>query len=180
MKKVTAGLMVSLDGVVEGPEKWTGPYFGAEVGQLVGTLIGASDTMLLGRVTYQTFQGAFAEAGDENPMASQMNSIAKVVVSSTLESAGWANSRLIRSDARAQVADLKAGRGKDIIVSGSPTLVRWLLSADLLDELDLLIFPVVQGQGRRLFDDYKGDKRLALASVETFDKGVLHVVYRPA
>jgi dihydrofolate reductase len=178
LRTITAGLMVSVDGVVEAPETWTGPYFGPAVGQVVGSLMAASDTMLLGRVTYQTFEGAFSHASDENPMAAQMNNIAKVVVSTTLASADWANSALIRSDVRDQVAALKAAPGRDIIVSGSPTLVRWLLLEGLLDQLDLLIFPVIQGNGRHLFEGFGGTRPLTLATSEALDKGVLHATYR--
>jgi dihydrofolate reductase len=180
VKRVIAGLMMSLDGVVEAPETWTGPYFSPDLGQVVGSLMAASDTMLLGRVTYQTFEGAFAQAGADNPMAAQMNSIAKVVVSTTLQSATWANSTLISADIRAKVTALKEGQGKDVIVSGSPTLVRWLLAEDLLDQLDLLMFPVVRTEGRRLFDGFGDPKDFKLARLEEFSRGVVHAVYQPA
>jgi dihydrofolate reductase len=172
--------MVSLDGVVEAPETWTGPYYSPEVGQVVASLMAASNTMLLGRVTYQTFEGAFSHAEDDNPMAAQMTDIAKVVVSTTLASADWANSTLIGSDVRGQVSALKEAPGQNIIVSGSPTLVRWLLLEHLLDQLDLLIFPVIQGSGQHLFESFGGARSFTLAASEAFDKGVLHATYRPS
>jgi len=93
MRNITAGLFVSLDGVVESPEKWTGPYFNDQVGQAVGALMAANDAMLLGRATYEGFAAAFG--GQSGGMADQMNNTPKFVVSSTLTSADWQNSTLI-------------------------------------------------------------------------------------
>jgi dihydrofolate reductase len=177
MRKIVAGLMVSADGVVEAPETWTGQYFSPELGQHVGSLMAAGDTMLLGRVTYQTFAASFA--GQSGGMADQMNAFPKVVVSTTLDRAEWQNSTLIRGDV-AEVTRLKQQPGKNIIVSGSATLVAWLLRQGLLDELDLLVFPIVVGQGRRLFGGDGGRAELALAGCEAFPAGVAHLTYRPA
>ncbi len=102
MRKIVAGLFVSVDGVVEAPETWTGPYFSPEVGQVIGSLMAAGDTMLLGRVTYQTFAG-----NTSDPMAAQMNATPKVVVSTTLDMAEWENSTLIRGDAATEITRLK-------------------------------------------------------------------------
>lgn len=178
MRKIVAGLMVSVDGVVEAPETWTGPYFSPELGQHVGSLMAAGDTMLLGRVTYQTFAASFA--GQSGGMADQMNAFPKVVVSTTLERAEWENSTLIRGDAAAGITALKQQPGKNINVSGSATLVAWLLRQGLLDELDLLVFPVLAGQGKRLFGGDGGRVELALAGCEAFPAGVAHLSYRPA
>ena len=177
MRKIVAGLMVSADGVVEAPETWTGPYFSPELGQHVGSLIAAADTLLLGRVTYQTFAASFA--GQSGGMADQMNAFPKVVVSTTLDRADWQNSTLIRGNAAAEITALKQQPGKNINVSGSATLVAWLLRQGLLDELDLLVFPVLAGQGKRLFGD-GGRVELALAGCEAFPAGVAHLTYRPA
>ena len=92
MRKIVAGLFVSVDGVIEAPENWTGPYFTPEIGGVVGALIAAGDTLLLGRRTYETFAQTFAEASDDNPMAAQMNAVRKIVVSTMLPSAEWENS----------------------------------------------------------------------------------------
>jgi len=178
MRKIVAGVMVSVDGVVEAPETWTGPYFTPELGQHVGSLMAAGDTLLLGRVTYQTFAAAFA-GNASDPMAAQMNTTPKVVVSTTLDRADWENSTLIRGTAE-EITRLKQQPGKNINISGSTTLVTWLLRQRLLDELDLLVFPVVAGQGKRLFGG-DGDKAaLTLATCEAFPAGVAHLVYRPA
>jgi dihydrofolate reductase len=178
MRKIVAGLMMSVDGVVEAPETWTGPYFSPELGQAVGSIMAAGDTMLLGRVTYQTFAAAFAgKAGD--PMAAQMNATPKVVVSTTLDRADWGNSTLIGGDLARQVTRLKEQPGSNINVSGSPTLVARLLDQGLLDELNLLLFPVVVGHGKRLFDGADGRAGLTLARCEAFSAGVVQLVYRP-
>lgn len=175
MRKIVAGLMVSVDGVVEAPEAWTGPYFSPEIGEAVGAAMRSSDTMLLGRVTYQTFAASFA-GNNSNPMAARMNAVSKVVVSATLDAADWENSSLIRADA-AKITRLKEQPGQNIGISGSPTLVAWLLGQGLLDELDLLLFPVVVGHGQRLFDGEVGQAALTLAHSEAFGTGVVRLAY---
>jgi dihydrofolate reductase len=179
MRKIVAGLMVSVDGVVEAPEAWTGPYFSPELGQHVGSLMAGGDTMLLGRSTYQTFAAAFA-GNTSDPMAVQMNATPKVVVSTTLNRADWENSTLISADVAAAITRLKQQPGKNINISGSATLVTWLLQQGLLDELDLLVFPVVVGHGRRLFAGDGGTAELTLTACETFPAGVARLNYRPA
>jgi dihydrofolate reductase len=179
MRKIVSGLFVSVDGVVEAPETWTGAYFSPEVGQVVGSLIAAGDTLLLGRRTYETFAQSFA-SDTGNPMAAQMNAIRKVVVSTTLKSADWQNSTLVDRDVEGAVRALKAENGTNINMSGSATLVGSLLRSGLLDEVDLLVFPLVVGGGRRLFGDDGEQVGLRLLSSQTFDNGVIHAVYGPA
>jgi dihydrofolate reductase len=173
-----AGLYISLDGVVEAPEKWTGPYFDQELGQTVGGLIAAGDTLLLGRVTYEGFAAAFS--GQTGGMADQMNAFPKVVVSTTLRTADWQNSTVLSGDVAAALTALKQQRGKNINMSGSATLVRWLLRAGLLDELHLLVLPLGVGSGKRLFAE--GGDQLALSLVEArpFASGVVALTYAPA
>ena len=178
MRKIIAGLFISLDGVVEAPEKWTGPYFDDQVGQAVGGLMAANDAMLLGRVTYQGFAAAFG--GQSGGMADQMNNTPKYVVSSTLTSADWQNSTLISDDIAGQIAALKRQPGQNIGMSGSSALVSWLLRHGLLDRLDLLVFPVVLGTGKRLFSEPDGQLALALTGSEAFSTGVVHLSYEPA
>ena len=179
MRKIVAGLMVSVDGVVEAPETWTGPYFSPELGQHIGSLVAAADTLLLGRATYQTFAASFA-GNTSDPVAVQMNTFPKVVVSTTLDRADWENSTVIRGDVAAEITALKQQPGKNINMSGSATLVAWLLRQGLLDELNLLVFPVVVGQGRRLFDGDGIKAALTLAACEPFPAGVARLTYRPA
>ena len=178
MRKIVAGLFVSLDGVVESPEKWHFPYFNDQMEQVIGSQMAAADTMLLGRVTYQEFAGFWPQAGDQ--MADYMNKIPKVVVSSTLEAADWENSTLVRDNVVAELTRLKEQPGKNISITGSATLVRSLLREDLLDELSLLVHPIVVGSGKRLFEPDSGQKALELIGSETFSTGVLHLTYRPA
>ncbi len=178
MRKINAGLFISLDGVVEAPENWTGPYFNDQVGQAVGGLMAQNDAMLLGRVTYEGFAAAFGS--QSGGMADQMNSTPKFVVSSTLTSAGWQNSTLISGDVAGQITELKRRPGGGIGMSGSSALVTWLLRHGLLDQLDLLVFPVVLGSGKRLFDEPDGQLPFTLARSEAFSTGVVHLTYEPA
>lgn len=178
MRKIVAGLYVSLDGVVEAPERWTGPYFDEELGQIVGALIAAGDTLLLERVTYQTFAAAFG--GQAGGMADTMNAIPKVVVSATLQRAEWQHSTLITGNVAEAIARLKAQSGKQINMSGSATLVGRLLRQGLLDELNLLVMPVLVGHGKRLFEGEEEPAALRLAASQALGNGVLHLVYRPA
>src|SRR3984893_7719954 len=179
MRKIVAGMMVSVDGVVEAPEAWTGPYFSPDLGQLVGSLMAAGDTMRLGPATYQTFPASFAgNTGD--PMAAQMSAFPKVVVSTTLEAADWENTTLIGGDVAQAIARLKEQPVKTINVSGSPTLVTWLLRQGLLDELNLLLFPVVVGHGKRLFEDEGDGAGLTLDHSQALGTGVVQLVYNTA
>jgi dihydrofolate reductase len=181
MRKIVAVLFVSLDGVVESPEKWTGPYFNDHVGQAVGAMMAANDAMLLGRATYEGFAAAFG--GQSGGMADQMNTTPKFVVSTTLTSADWQNSTLISGTGEgveAQIRQLKEQPGRNIGMSGSSTLVSWLLRHGLLDQLDLLVFPVVIGSGKRLFSEPDGQIPLTLAGSESFGTGVVHLTYEPA
>jgi dihydrofolate reductase len=171
-------MFVSVDGVVAEPDAWTGPYFSQEVGQVVGALIAGGDTLLLGRVTYEGFAAAFG--GQTGGMADTMNSFPKVVVSTTLDRAGWQNSTLISGDVAAEITRLKQQPGRNINVSGSGTLVSWLLRQGLLDQLDLLMFPVVVGHGKRLFGDSGSQVPMRLAASEAFSSGVLHLTYHPS
>jgi len=161
VRKIVAGLFMSLDGVVESPENWTGPYFNDEVGQEIGSQMAIADSMLLGRVTYQTFAASFA--GQTGGMADQMNNMPKLVVSTTLDTADWQNSTLINGNVAEEITKLKQRPGNDIAISGSPTLVRSLLRGGLLDELRLLVFPIVVGGGKRLFADGCGQIPLKLS-----------------
>src|SRR5439155_197555 len=137
MRKITAGLFISLDGVVEAPEKWTRAYASPEIDQEIGAQMGQADTMLLGRVTYETFAASFA--GQKGGIADAMNNMPKVVVSKTLAKAEWQNSVLIKGTD--ELSKLKQQQGRNIGVSGSPTLVRALIREGLLDQLQLNDLP---------------------------------------
>ena len=181
MRKVTAGLFVSLDGVVESPEKWHFPYFNDEMGEAVGAAISSSDAMLLGRVTYQEFAAYWPGVSSEDePFATHMNNTPKYVVSKTLDKAEWNNSTLISGNVAEEITKLKQQPGKNIGITGSATLVQSLLQDDLLDELGLMIHPVVVGSGKRLFQEGGGPKGLKLVDSMTFSTGVVSLNYQPA
>ena len=173
MRKITAGLFISLDGVVEAPEKWTRAYASPEIDQEIGAQMGQADTMLLGRVTYETFAASFA--GQKGGIADAMNNMPKVVVSKTLAKAEWQNSVLIKGTD--ELSKLKQQPGRNIGVSGSPTLVRALIREGLLDQLQLMIFPIVLGSGKRLFAEDGNQVQLKLADSKSTKSGVLLVRY---
>lgn len=179
MRKIVAGLFISLDGVVESPDQWQFPYFNDEMGQAVGTLMAATDTMLLGRRTYEEFAAFWPNQSGDDPIAAQMNDTPKVVVSTTLDTVEWKNSTLISGNVAEALAALKQQPGKVIGITGSGTLVRSLLRDGLLDELHLLVHPIVVGSGKRLFPEGE-DARipLRLADSQTFSTGVLHLTYQ--
>jgi dihydrofolate reductase len=178
MRKIKAALFMSLDGVVESPDKWHLQYFNDEMGRVVGSLMGASDTMLLGRVTYQEFAAHWPTSDDEG--AEYMNTVPKIVVSTTLEKAEWGNATVIGTDVAERLTELKQQPGQDLSVTGSPTLVRSLLRTGVLDELHLLIHPVIVGAGRRLFEPDGGQQQLELTRSEVFSTGVVYLTYQPA
>ena len=182
MRKVVASEFVSLDGVVESPEKWHFPYFNDEMGDAIGTAMAASDAMLMGRVLYEEWAAFWPKQDpDENPVAARMNGVRKYVVSTTLEEPlEWQNSTLIGDNVAEEISKLKEQPGKDISISGSPTLVRSLLQDGLLDELRLMLHPIVVGSGKRLFEDGGDQKALQLVDSRTFSTGVLYLTYQPA
>lgn len=178
MRKITAGLFISLDGVVEAPEKWHFPYLNEEMGAAVGSMQAQADTLLLGRVTYEGFAAVWPHQTGE--LADRLNNVRKLVVSSTLEKAEWNNSTVIGTDLVDEVTRLKQQPGKDISITGSITVTRTLLGAGLVDELHLLVHPIILGAGLRLFEDGTKQQKLALVDSATFSTGVVHLTYQPA
>jgi len=180
MRKIAAGMFVSLDGVHEAPENWTFDYFTDEVGDAIMSSMAAADTLLLGRKTYQEFADVWPSRGTDDPIGAFMNNTPKVVASTTLDRVEWQNSTLITGDVIEDVAKLKQQPGKNINMTGSATLVRSLLQATLLDELWLMVFPVVLGSGKRLFAEGEARLSLKLAAAQTFSTGVQSLTYTPA
>lgn len=185
MRDVVASFFITLDGVVEGPGPgdafelagWTMPYWDGDIAEFVQNGMQASDALLLGRVTYQGFAAAFASGA--GPDAERMNNFPKYVVSTTLERAEWNNSTLIKGNVAQEVAKLKQEPGKDIAISGSGELVGTLLQQGLVDRLNLLVYPVVLGRGKRLWPDgYTAT--LQLDSSKTSASGVMLLSYRIA
>jgi dihydrofolate reductase len=182
MRKIVSGLFISLDGVIEAPHEWHFPYFNDQMGEAVDAQMKKSDTMLLGRVTYEEFAGYWPNQNeDEVDIAGYMNNTPKLVVSDTLkpDDVTWQNTTLITGNVAEQLAAIKEQPGKDISITGSATLVRSLLRDGLLDELQLLVHPIVVGHGKRLFADDGVKTPLKLVNEHTFDNGVLHLTYRP-
>jgi dihydrofolate reductase len=184
MRKVTAGLFISLDGVVEHPEDWHFPYFNDEMGAAVDATLGRADTILFGRRTYDSFAGAWPEreaaGGEDAGLAKALGDARKLVVSNRKLEFTWRNSEQLEGDLVETVTALKRQPGGDIALSGSVSVVRQLLAAGLLDELHLLVHPIAVRKGMRLFDE--GDTRipLTLLSSQAFKTGVLNLVYGPA
>lgn len=186
MTRITAGLFISLDGVVEAPDQWHFPYFNDEMGAAVDAQLGSAETILLGRITFDSFVGAWpqreADGGEDAEFAAKLGDTRKIVVSRRQLSFGsgsrydWRNSEQLQGDLITGVRELKAQPGGDIAIAGSVSVVRELLAAGLLDELHLLIHPIVVGTGARLFRD--GDAiPLKLLSSTVFRTGVVHSVY---
>jgi dihydrofolate reductase len=185
MRKVIAGLFISLDGVVEAPDQWHFPYFNDEMGAAVDASLGSADTVLFGRKTYDSFAGAWPEreaAGEEDAgMAKALGDARKIVVSNQQLEFTWRNSEQLKGDLVEAVAALKSEPGDaNIALSGSVSVVRQLLAAGLLDELHLLVHPIAIRKGMRLFDEGESPIPLTLIKSETFKTGVLNLVYAPA
>ena len=181
MRKVVAVELVSVDGVMEAPEEWAFSYSNDEMEQANAKGMAASDAMLLGRVTYEVLAAFWPHQPSGTPMVDYINSVPKFVVSGTLEEPlEWQNSALIKGNIAEEITELKRQPGKDISIIGSGTLVRSLLREGLLDELRLMVHPVVLGGGKRLFEDGGDRKALELVDSKTFGTGVLYLTYRPA
>ena len=181
MRKIIAAEMMSLDGVIDTASQLVGQYSSDELQQYFAAGMAGTDALLMGRVTYQEMGPFWAgQAGSEDPVVAHMSK-PKYVVSTTLnETSGWANSTLVTGDVAGQLTQLKEQPGKDILAIGSATLVRWLLREGLADELDLLVFPVVVGHGKRLFEGEGSQINLTLANSKAFTTGVVHLTYQPA
>jgi dihydrofolate reductase len=178
MRKIVAGLAISLDGVVESPSNWM--LFNDEMWEVIGAGIAQSDAILLGRSTYLEFAALWPTQGSDVPMADFMNNTPKHIVSSTLATLAWANSSLVTGDLADELAKLKQQPGKNIQIPGSPRLVRSLLRDGLLDELALMVHPIVVGSGMRLFDEMTHRVSLKLVESRALSTGVLYVTYQPA
>ena len=176
MRKIVVTEFVSLDGVMEEP-RWTFKYWNDEIAKFKGEESSASDALLLGGVTYQGFAAAWPESKDEG--ADYFNSVRKYVVSKTLEEPlEWNNSTLIKDNIVEGITNLKQQDGKDIAVHGSATLVQTLMQHDLVDRYRLLVYPVIVGKGKHLFEEGI-PATLRLLRSQSFSSGVVALVYEP-
>jgi dihydrofolate reductase len=182
MRKVVSWLFISLDGVVEAPNKWQFDVMDDDMIKDLTSQMATEDSMLMGRVTYQEWTSYWPTSTDE-PYASHINNMPKYVVSRTLEDVEWGKwekPTLIKDNLTEEITRLKKQPGKNIGVGGSPTLVRSLLQENLLDELKLMIHPVVVGKGKRLFTEDVDLKRLQLVDSKVTGTGVVIVTYQSA
>ena len=191
--KLTSTTQVSVDGVIQGPggpmedergvfERGGWAHFDKEAGTVMDGIFERADAFLLGRRTYEIFAGSWgtwADPGD-SPIWTALNTKPKYVVSSTLTAPRWTNTIVISSEVAAAVRELKAKPGRELQVQGSGALLRWLLDNRLVDEITLFTFPVVVGQGTRLFPDTGPDLALDLVDSRATPKGVTIQVYRTA
>jgi dihydrofolate reductase len=192
--QLTVTTFLSVDGVYQGPGGpdedrsggfdrggWLVPHFDEATGEFMNSIFANVDAFLLGRRTYEIFAASWPKATDPNdPVATKLNTLPKYVASTTLTDPEWANSRVIEGDVAGAVRDLKEREGGELQVHGSGQLVRFLLEHDLVDRLNLLVFPVIVGAGRRLFSDDGMATGLALDQSRTTPSGVTISVYRPA
>jgi dihydrofolate reductase len=179
MRKIVAGLAMTLDGVVDAPSgNWM--MFDDEMWDIISAGIAEADAILLGRRTYLQFAELWPAQGRDVPMSAFMNDTPKYVASRTLDTVEWAGATLLQGDLAEALTELKRRPGKNIQVPGSPRLVRWLLRAGLLDQLALMIHPIVLGAGARLFEDETDQRRLRVVESRTLGTGVVSVTYEPA
>jgi len=178
MGKIVSNFVISLDGVVESPHEWHFPYFNDEMGAAVDDGTTTAEAFLMGRVLYEEWAGYWPSHAEDD-FGPFINAIPKYVVSDSLTEATWDNTTIVSGDVESELRGLKERTTGDIAMSGSPTLVRWLLANGLLDELHLLVHPIAVGHGHRLFEDTPTHP-LRLLRNATFTTGVLHLVYAPA
>ncbi len=192
--KLTTITNVSVDGVMQGlggPDEdrsggferggWALPLFDDEAATLLGQVYQRADAFLFGRRTYEIFAGYWGAMADpgSNPIADALNTRPKYVASTTLTEPRWADTTVLSGDVAAAIGELKAKPAGELQVHGSGSLVRWLFDNDLVDEIILLTYPVVVGQGTRLFPDTGPDIALELVDSQSTPKGVSIQVYRP-
>jgi dihydrofolate reductase len=191
--KLTTNTQVSVDGVMQanggrsedldpGFERggWALPLFDSEAMAYVDEFYQRAGAFLFGRRTYELFAGYWGVQGDSSPIAAALNAKPKYVVSTTLTDPQWADTTVLSGDVASAIGELKAKSGGELQVHGSGNLIRWLLDHELVDEITLLVCPVVVGAGTRLFPDSGPDLALDLIGSRAFPKGITSQVYRPA
>jgi dihydrofolate reductase len=191
--KLTTTTQISVDGVMQGPggpeedergifERGGWAHFDNEAGTIMDEIFQRADAFLFGRRTYEIFArswGTWDDPGD-SPIWTALHTLPKYVASTTLTDPRWTNTTVLSGDVVAAIRELKATPGRDLQVQGSGALFRWLLDNDLVDEMTLFTFPVVVGQGTRLFSDTGPDAALELVESRSTPKGISIQVYRPS
>jgi dihydrofolate reductase len=179
MRTITASYFISLDGVVDAPQEWHFPYAGPELMSVVDEATEGVDALLLGRKTFEEWK-AFWPDQSGFPMADFINGTHKYVVTNTRTDLGWTPSSVVSGDVIARIADLKTHDGGRIAINGSGTLTGHLLRAGLVDELHLLVHPLMVGTGKHLFQDGGAPVALRLTDQRTFSTGVTYQIFKPA
>jgi len=179
MRKLIVSEFLSLDGVMEQPS-WTFEFGSPQQEQYKYEELFASDALLLGRVTYEAFAQAWPSITDEVGFADRMNGLPKYVVSTTLKKGTWNNTSIISANVVDEIRKLKEARGQTILVGGSGKLVDTLKHHDLVDEYRLMIFPVIVGNGQRLFVEGSEPKKFQTSGVTAFKSGVTVLTYARA
>lgn len=182
MRKLVVTENVTLDGVIEATEGWfgvTGSDDTADIDETMQKQMATEDAVLLGRQTFEEFRSYWPKQTDDTTgVTAHLNKVSKYVVSNTLSDPQWENTTVLRDDLTEEVRRLKAQPGQDIVVTGSITLVHELIRARLVDEYRLFVYPVVLGQGKRLFEDAISMPKLELLEAEPFRSGVVLLIYR--
>ena len=189
MRKIIATMWVTLDGFIADPNNqmaFVGELYDAAMGTYEDDLVSAADTLLLGRVTYESFAGSWPTVPDkpnadpgEVAYARKLNAMRKIVFSKTLPHADWNNSSLLREIVPEEIEQLKQEQGRDIVIYGSASVVQTLTNAGLIDEYQLLVHPVLLGEGKPLFNNIKGQVNLKLVNTEARSSGVVVLTYQP-
>lgn len=178
MGKVVVHEFVTVDGVNENPS-WTFDFgYDPKMGDAIGRVMGSCEAILLGRKTYTMFEPAWSKrTAADDPGAPFMNGSRKYVVSRTLKDATWNNSEIVDGYSADAIRAVKERHGRNLYVSGSGTLVRAMLADGLVDELQLFVFPIVLGEGGRLFGEGGERSKFTLTEFERYENGVVHLGY---
>jgi len=189
VRKIITTTWVTLDGFIAGPNgemDWVGEIYDEAMGLYESELISSADTLLLGRVTYQSFAGSWPHVPDnpnvsenEKEYARRLNAMRKIVFSRTLESVEWNNSTLRKEVVPEEIEQLKQEQGRDMLIYGSASIIQTLTNHGLIDEYQVLVHPLILGGGKPLFQDIHHQVKLKLVNSKTHPSGVVVQFYQP-
>jgi dihydrofolate reductase len=190
MRKIVLTEWITLDGYTSGPNEdmsFVSDSFSDEMGKYEDDIVNSADTLVLGRVTYQSFAGAWPYVPDkpdasegEKVYARKLNAMKKIVFSKTLDKAEWSGSTLLRDINPDEIKRWKTEDGKDMLIYGSASIVQQFTNLRLIDEYQLLVHPAILGGGKALFKGVEDKQSLKLVSAKPFDSGVVLLTYQPA